>query len=206
MTGGGLLISYDHHKEFVLGSCGQVLKDIMEVRIDPADPYNEVGEIQVRGEKVMKGYYKNDEATADTFTDDGWLRTGDLGTIDKNNRIYIRGRSKTMILGPSGQNIYPEGIEDKLNNLPFVMESIVIEKEGKLIALVYPDYDTVDNTGISHDDLPAIMDENRIELNKLLAPYEAVNDIQLYTNEFLKPPKKSIKRSLYSNLYAGFVV
>ena len=102
----------------------------------------------MRGENVMKGYYKNDEATADTFTDDGWLRTGDLGTIDKNNRIYIRGRSKTMMLGPSGQNIYPEGIEDKLNNLPFVMESIVIEKEGKLIALVYPDYDTVDNTGV----------------------------------------------------------
>ena len=200
MTECGPLISYDHHEEYVLGSCGQVLKDIMEVRIDSADPYNEVGEIQVRGENVMKGYYKNDEATADTFTDDGWLRTGDLGTIDKNNRIYIRGRSKTMILGPSGQNIYPEGIEDKLNNLPFVMESIVIEKEGKLIALVYPDYDTVDNTGISHDDLPAIMDENRIELNKLLAPYEAVNAIQLYPNEFEKTPKKSIKRYLYSNL------
>lgn len=199
MTECGPLISYDHHYEYVPGSCGQVLKGIMEVRIDSDDPYNKVGEIQVRGENVMKGYYKNEEATDNVFTDDGWLRTGDLGTIDHDNHIFIRGRSKTMILGPSGQNIYPEEIESKINNLPFVMESIVIEKNGKLVALVYPDYDTVDGTGISHTDLPVIMEQNRTELNKQLASYEVVSEIQLYPTEFEKTPKKSIKRYLYSN-------
>lgn len=199
MTECGPLISYDHNDEFVPGSCGQVLKGIMEVRIDSADPYNKVGEIQVRGENVMKGYYKNEEATSKVFTEDGWLRTGDLGTIDHDNRIYIRGRCKTMILGASGQNIYPEEIESKLNNLPFVMESILIEKNRKLIGLVYPDYDTVDSTGISHEDLPLIMEQNRVVLNKLLAPYEAVSELQLYPTEFEKTPKKSIKRYLYSN-------
>ena len=199
MTECGPLISYDHHYEYVPGSCGQILKGIMKVRIDSEDPYNKVGEIQVSGENVMRGYYKNEEATNNVFTDDGWLRTGDLGTIDKDNHIFIRGRSKTMILGPSGQNIYPEEIESKLNNLPFVMESIIIEKNGKLVGLVYPDYDTVDNTGISHEDLPVIMEQNRVELNKLLASYEAVSSLQLYPTEFEKSPKKSIKRYLYSN-------
>lgn len=199
MTECGPLISYDHYNEFVPGSCGQVLKGIMKVRIDSDDPYNKVGEIQVSGENVMKGYYKNEEATRSVFTDDGWLKTGDLGTIDRNNRIYIRGRSKTMILGPSGQNIYPEEIESKLNSLPFVMESLVVEKNGKLIGMVYPDYDTVDSTGVSHTDLPLIMEQNRAELNKLLAPYEAVSELQLYPTEFEKTPKKSIKRYLYSN-------
>ncbi|MBE6301526.1 MAG: long-chain fatty acid--CoA ligase [Parabacteroides distasonis] len=199
MTECGPLISYDHHYDYVPGSCGQILKGIMKVRIDSDDPYNKVGEIQVSGENVMRGYYKNEEATKNVFTEDGWLRTGDLGTIDKDNRIYIRGRSKTMILGPSGQNIYPEEIESKLNNLPFVMESIIIEKNGKLVGLVYPDYDTVDSTGIAHQDLPIIMEQNRVELNKLLAPYEAVTSLQLYPTEFEKTPKRSIKRYLYSN-------
>ena len=199
MTECGPLISYDHNNEYVPGSCGQILKGIMKVRIDSEDPYNKVGEIQVSGENVMKGYYKNDEATQNFFTEDGWLRTGDLGTIDHDNRIFIRGRSKTMILGASGQNIYPEEIESKLNNLPFVMESLVVEKNGKLIGMVYPDYDTVDSTGISHTDLPVIMEQNRIELNKLLAPYETISEIQLYPTEFEKTPKKSIKRYLYSN-------
>ena len=199
MTECGPLISYDHNDEYVPGSCGQVLKGIMEVRIDSDDPYNKVGEIQVRGENVMKGYYKNEEATKNAFTEDGWLHTGDLGTIDHDNRIFIRGRSKTMILGASGQNIYPEEIESKINTLPFVMESIVIEKNGKLVALVYPDYDTVDGTGISHTDLPVIMEQNRTELNKQLASYEFVSEIQLYPTEFEKTPKKSIKRYLYSN-------
>ena len=197
MTECGPLISYENHEQYVPGSCGKILKGIMQVRIDSDDPYNKVGEIQVYGENVMRGYYKNEEATANVFTEDGWLRTGDLGTIDTEKRIYIRGRSKTMILGPSGQNIYPEEIESKLNNLPFVMESVVIEKEGKLIGLVYPDYDTVDSTGVSHDDLPVIMEQNRIALNKLLAPYEAVSQLQLYPTEFEKTPKKSIKRYLY---------
>lgn len=199
MTECGPLISYDHNNEYVPGSCGQILKGIMKVRIDSEDPYNKVGEIQVSGENVMKGYYKNDETTQNVFTEDGWLRTGDLGTIDHDNRIFIRGRSKTMILGASGQNIYPEEIESKLNNLPFVMESLVVEKNGKLIGMVYPDYDTVDSTGISHTDLPVIMEQNRIELNKLLAPYETISEIQLYPTEFEKTPKKSIKRYLYSN-------
>lgn len=199
MTECGPLISYDHHDEYIPGSCGQILKGIMQVRIDSDDPYNKVGEIQVKGENVMRGYYKNEEATNNVFTEDGWLRTGDLGTIDSGNRIYIRGRSKTMILGPSGQNIYPEEIESKLNNLPFVMESVVVERNGKLVGLVYPDYDTVDSTGISHDDLPVIMEENRVALNKLLAPYEAVSELQLYPTEFEKTPKKSIKRYLYNH-------
>lgn len=199
MTECGPLISYDHNDEYVPGSCGQILKGIMKVRIDSDDPYNKVGEIQVSGENVMKGYYKNEEATQNVFTEDGWLKTGDLGTIDSYNRIYIRGRCKTMILGASGQNIYPEEIESKLNNLPFVMESLVVEKNGKLIGMVYPDYDTVDSTGISHTDLPVIMEENRVELNKLLAPYESISEIQLYPTEFEKTPKKSIKRYLYSN-------
>ena len=199
MTECGPLISYDHHDEYIPGSCGQILKGIMQVRIDSDDPYNKVGEIQVKGENVMRGYYKNEEATSNVFTEDGWLRTGDLGTIDSGNRIYIRGRSKTMILGPSGQNIYPEEIESKLNNLPFVMESVVVERNGKLVGLVYPDYDTVDSTGISHDDLPVIMEENRVALNKLLAPYEAVSELQLYPTEFEKTPKKSIKRYLYNH-------
>lgn len=199
MTECGPLISYDHNDEYVPGSCGQILKGIMKVRIDSDDPYNKVGEIQVSGENVMKGYYKNEDATRNVFTDDGWLRTGDLGTIDPDNRIFIRGRSKTMILGASGQNIYPEEIESKMNNLPFVMESLVVEKNGKLIGMVYPDYDTVDSTGISHSDLPVIMEQNRVELNKLLAPYESISEIQLYPTEFEKTPKKSIKRYLYSN-------
>ena len=199
MTECGPLISYDHHYDYVPGSCGQVLKGIMEARIDSDNPREKVGEIQVRGENVMKGYYKNEEATQAVFTADGWLKTGDLGTLDENNRLYLRGRSKTMILGPSGQNIYPEEIESKLNNLPFVLESLIVEKDGKLVGLVYPDYDTVDGAGLSHDDLPVIMEKNRVELNKLLAPYEAVGSIQLYPTEFEKTPKKSIKRYLYSN-------
>lgn len=199
MTECGPLISYDNHKEYVPTSCGQILKGIMEVRIDSEDPYNKVGEIQVRGENVMKGYYKNEEATRNVFTDDGWLKTGDLGTIDVNKRIYIRGRSKTMILSSNGQNIYPEEIEAKLNILPFVLESLVVEREGKLVGLVYPDYDTVDSTGIRHEDLPAIMEQNRKDLNKLLAPYEAVTSIILYPTEFEKTPKRSIKRYLYEN-------
>jgi len=199
MTECGPLISYDHNDEFIPGSSGQILKGIMQVRIDSEDPYNKVGEIQIKGENVMKGYFKNEEATKNTFTEDGWMRTGDLGTIDHDNRIYIRGRCKTMILGPSGQNIYPEEIESKLNNLPFVMESIIIERNGKQIGLVYPDYDMVDSAGLSHNDLPVIMEQNRLRLNELLAPYEAVSEIQLYPTEFEKTPKKSIKRYLYSN-------
>jgi long-chain acyl-CoA synthetase len=199
MTECAPLISYENHNDYIPGSCGRILKDIMEVRIDSDDPYNTPGEIQVRGENVMMGYYRNEDATAKAFTPDGWLCTGDIGTIDHNRNIYIRGRSKTLILSSNGQNIYPEEIESKLNNLPFVMESLIIEKNNKLVALVYPDYEAVDNTGISHEDLPDLMEQNRKDLNKLLAPYENIIAIHLFPNEFEKTPKKSIKRYLYNN-------
>lgn len=199
MTECGPLISYSNHRVFEPTSCGHVLKDIMDVRIESGDPYNEVGEIQVRGENVMKGYYKNAEATQATFTEDGWLKTGDMGTIDQEKRIFIRGRSKTMILGSNGQNIYPEELESKLNNMPFVLESLVIEKNRKLVAWVYPDYNLIDSSLIHQDDLPAIMEQNRINVNKQLAPYEHITKIELYPTEFEKTPKKSIKRFLYQN-------
>jgi len=199
MTECGPLISYSNHKNYMPGSCGHVLKGIMDVRIDSEDPYNIVGEIQVRGENVMKGYYKNETATAAAFSKDGWLCTGDLGTIDHEKRIFIRGRNKTMLLGASGQNIYPEEIESKLNNLPYILESVVVGRNGKLVALVYPDYDAVDKAGIVHAGLTEVMEQNRAELNKMLASYESVSAIRLYPTEFEKTPKKSIKRYLYSN-------
>ena len=197
MTECAPLISFSLCKDYVPHSCGQVL-DCMQARIDSEDPYNVAGEIQVKGQNVMLGYYKNEAATKAVFTDDGWLKTGDLGTIDKNNNLFIRGRSKSMILGPSGQNIYPEEIESKLNNHPYVMESLVIEKNNKLIALVYPDYEAVEQAGISHADLPGIMEQNKESLNKIVASYEKIAEIQLYPNEFEKTPKKSIKRYLYT--------
>lgn len=199
MTECAPLISYDHNYDFIPTSCGKILDNIMEVRIDSDDPYNTVGEIQVRGENVMMGYYKNEEATKATFTEDGWLRTGDLGTIDSNNRIFIRGRSKTMLLGPSGQNIFPEEIEARLNNMPFVLESLIVERNGKLVALTHPDYETMDAAHVEQEMLPAIMEENRQNLNKQLASYENITAIQIYPSEFEKTPKKSIKRYLYEN-------
>ncbi|MDR0572552.1 MAG: AMP-binding protein [Tannerella sp.] len=197
MTECGPLISYSNHRFFEPLSCGHVLKDIMDVRIDSPDPFNEVGEIQVSGENVMLGYYKNEEATSEAFTKDGWFRTGDLGTIDREKRIYIRGRNKTMILNSNGQNIYPEELEAKLNNMPFVLESLVLEHDGKIVALVYPDYEQIDSMGMSSEDLPLLMEHNCKEVNKLLAPYENIARIELYPTEFEKTPKKSIKRYLY---------
>ena len=199
MTECGPLISYDHNDEYVPGSCGQILKGIMKVRIDSEDPYNKVGEIQVSGENVMKGYYKNEEATKAVLDEDGWLHTGDMGTISADGTIFIKGRSKTMILTSNGQNIYPEEIEAKLNNMPFVMESLIVERDGKLVALVCPDYEAMDSYGVSNRDLPMAMEEVRNNLNKMLAPYEQITRIQLYPNEFEKTPKRSIKRYLYDN-------
>ncbi|MDR0733084.1 MAG: AMP-binding protein [Dysgonamonadaceae bacterium] len=196
MTECAPLISFSVCADFVPHSCGKVL-ECMEARIDSEDPENIAGEIQTRGQNVMAGYYKNEAATKEVFTDDGWLKTGDLGTMDKNNNLFIRGRSKSMLLGPSGQNIYPEEIEAKLNNLPFVMESLVMEKNRRLIALVYPDYGAVDESGLSHDDLALIMEENKAALNKAVASYEQIAEIRLFPNEFEKTPKKSIKRYLY---------
>ncbi len=200
MTECAPLISYSPWNEFKPGSAGKIL-DIMEVRIDSEDPYSITGEIQVKGENVMAGYYKNDEATKEVFTQDKWLRTGDLGTLDEEGNIYIRGRSKTMILGASGQNIFPEEIEAKLNNLPFILESLVIERNKKLVALIYPDYETLDSLGLNKsEDLNKIMEENRKTINKMVAAYEQVSQLQLYPTEFEKTPKKSIKRFLYNTI------
>ena len=200
MTECGPLISYAPWSAFIPGSAGKIL-DIMEARIESDDPYNTTGEIQVRGDNVMKGYYKNEEATREVFTEDGWLKTGDLGTIDANGFIYIRGRSKTMLLSSNGQNIFPEEIEAKLNNMPFVLESLIIERNKKLVALVYPDYDSLDSLGLNTpDNLKTVMDENLKNLNKLVGNYEQVSTIQLYPTEFEKTPKKSIKRFLYNSI------
>lgn len=196
MTETAPLISYAHWTKFLPNSCGKIL-DNMEVRIDDANE-NGVGEIVVRGDNVMAGYYKNEESTAASFTEDGWLRTGDLGYVDKDGNIFIKGRCKTMLLGPSGQNIYPEEIEDKLNNMPFVMESIVIQRDNKIVALVHPDIDACDAAGLKQEDLTRVLEETKKEVNKSLAAYEQINIIELYMHEFEKTPKKSIKRYLYT--------
>ena len=200
MTECGPLISYAPWNEFILGSSGKVL-DIMEARIYKENPEAETGEIQVRGENVMVGYYKNPEATQEVFTEDGWLRTGDLGTMDASGNIFIRGRLKSMILSSSGQNIFPEELEAKLNNLPFILESLVIERNKKLVALVYADYEALDSLGLNNpDNLKTIMDENLKNLNNNVAAYEKVSKIQLYPTEFEKTPKRSIKRYLYNSI------
>ncbi len=200
MTECAPLISYSPWNEFVPNSSGKVL-DIMEARIYKENPRVEVGEIQVRGENVMAGYYKNPDATKEVFTEDGWLRTGDLGSLDENGNLYIRGRSKTMILSSNGQNIFPEEIEAKLNNLPFVLESLIIERNKKLVALVYADYEALDSLGLNNsENLKAIMDENLKTLNNNVAAYERVYQIQLYPTEFEKTPKRSIKRYLYNSI------
>ena len=197
MTETAPLISFTHWEEFRAQSCGQVLKGYMEARIADANSAG-VGEIQVRGEHVMVGYYKNEDATAQSFTEDGWLRTGDLGTIDEDGFIYIKGRCKTMLLGPSGQNIYPEEIEAKINNMPYVLESLVLQKDDtKLVALVCPDFEAVDADKLTQEQLEAVMEENRKLVNAELAAYEQINTIKLYAHEFEKTPKKSIKRFLY---------
>ena len=196
MTETAPLISFTPWTEFRSQSCGQVFKN-MEARIADANAEG-VGEIQVRGEHVMVGYYKNDEATAQSFTEDGWLKTGDLGTIDDDGFIYIKGRCKTMLLGPSGQNIYPEEIEAKINNMPYVLESLVLQKDDtRLVALVCPDFEAVDADELTQQQLEEVMEENRKLVNADLAAYEQINVIKLYTHEFEKTPKKSIKRFLY---------
>ncbi len=196
MTECGPLISYEAWNRTMQSSAGKIV-DRMEVRIDSEDPYNVVGEIQVKGENVMLGYYKNEEATKETFTEDGWLKTGDLGVIDKNNFIYIKGRSKNMILGPSGQNIYPEEIEAKLNNQPYVAECVVTERDTILIGLVYPDFEAMKLDKIKETDLQDIMEANRKKINAELPKYEQVAKIELVSEEFEKTPKKNIRRFKY---------
>ena len=196
MTETAPLISFTPWTEFRPQSCGQVLKGLMEARIANPDA-DGVGEIQVCGEHVMAGYYKNEQASAESFTEDGWLRTGDLGVIDEDGFIYIKGRCKTMLLGPSGQNIYPEEIEAKINNMPYVLESLVLQKDTRLVALVCPDFEAVDADKLSQEQLEVVMEENRKLVNAELAAYEQINELRIYTHEFEKTPKKSIKRFLY---------
>ena len=196
MTECGPLLSYDDWQTFKQGSCGKAVPRV-ELRIDSDDPQHVVGEILAKGDCVMTGYYKNPEATAAALDKEGWLHTGDLGLIDADGYLFIKGRCKNMILGPSGQNIYPEEIEDRLNNMLYVTESIVVEQEGKLVALVYPDFDAVNANHISDTDLPKILETNLKELNHLLPAYSQISRIKIYNEEFEKTPKRSIKRFLY---------
>jgi long-chain acyl-CoA synthetase len=171
----------------------------MEVKIDSPDPQHIVGEILCRGTNVMLGYYKNPEATAAVLDKDGWLHTGDLGLLDEYGYLYIKGRSKNMLLGSSGQNIYPEEVEGKLNMLPFVEESVMIQKGNRLYALVYPQYELAKENGLSRQQLAEIMEQNRRELNGMLPSYSQLSGIRMVDNEFAKTPKKSIKRYLYAD-------
>lgn len=199
MTECAPLIAYANWDKTKLRSAGKPV-DTLEIKIDSPDPYNEAGEILLRGENVMQGYYKNPEATQATLRPDGWMHTGDLGLIDKDNFVYIKGRSKSMILGPSGQNIYPEEIEARYNNLPFVQESLVIEKDNKLVILIYPDHEAADKKGLNDEELKKVFEEHRKFLNENMPAYMGVSAVRIFSEEFEKTPKKSIKRYLYNNV------
>ena len=196
MTECAPLISYEDWWAYAFHSCGKELPQC-RVRVDSENPTEKDGEIQVKGINVMKGYYKNEEATKAAFTDDGWMRTGDLGVLDKDGNIYIHGRSKNMILGPSGQNIYPEELEDKLNSMPCVIESIVVDRDHKLVALVFPDSSADSKKLLGTKTLTELMEENRVAVNKNLPQYCQISSIELVASEFEKTPKRSIKRYLY---------
>ncbi len=195
MTETGPIICYEDWKRFKLGSCGKATPR-MEVKVLSPDPQNIVGEIICRGDNVMLGYYKNEEGTKEVMRD-GWLYTGDLGIMDAAGNVTIKGRSKNLLLGSSGQNIYPEEIEDKLNNLPYVAESIIVQQNGKLVGLVYPDFDDAFAHGLKAEDIDRVMEENRITLNGMLPVYSQLSKMKVYPEEFEKTPKKSIKRFLY---------
>lgn len=189
------IISYEDWQRFRKGSCGKAAPR-MEIKIDSQDPQHVVGEILTRGENVMLGYFKNEEATAATLKD-GWYHTGDLGVMDDEGNLFIRGRSKNMLLGASGQNIYPEEIEDKLNTLPYVNESIVVQRGEKLVALIYPDFDLAQKDGLDENGLRMAMEQNRKDINTMVAAYERISAIEIHQTEFEKTPKRSIKRFLY---------
>ena len=192
------LITFAHQDNYVAGSCGVAVKH-MEVKVLSDDPENVAGELVCRGINVMKGYYKNQEATDAVIDKDGWFHTGDLATMDADGHFFVRGRSKNMLLGPNGQNIYPEEIEDKLNSMAMVNESIVIQSDDKLVALVHPDMEEVNNLGFTDEDLENIMEQNRKELNMQIPSFAKVSRIKLHNQEFEKTAKKSIKRYLYQN-------
>ena len=190
------IICYSDWKTFAQGSCGRAALH-MQVEIDSPDPRRIPGEILTKGLNVMLGYYKNEEATNETIDRNGWYHTGDLGTMDVNGNVFINGRSKNMLLGPNGQNIYPEEIEDRLNSMTLVVESIVVQRDNKLVALVYPDLDEAKANNFSADDIKNIMEQNRNGLNEMLPAYEKISEIIIRDQEFEKTPKKSIKRYLY---------
>ena len=190
------IICYADYKTFVPGSCGRAATH-MEVKIDSPDPKIIPGEILARGLNVMLGYYKNEEITAQTIDEDGWYHTGDLGTMDELGNVFIKGRSKNMLLGSNGQNIYPEEIEDKVNSMTLVVESVVVQRAEKLVAIVYPDYDEAKKMGFTQEDIRSVMEQNKTQLNQILPAYAKLTDIEIRTTEFEKTPKKSIKRYLY---------
>ena len=197
MTECGPLISYCDKSEFAKYSCGKKA-DPLELRIDSADPIKVLGEIQVKGDAVMLGYYKNEEATAAAFTEDGWLKTGDMGVVDAKGNVFIKGRCKNMILTANGQNIYPEEIEDKINNLPYVMESLVVGRKNAIVALVVADYEAGKKDGIDALALEKLINHNVLALNPELAAYSKISSTEIRTEAFEKTPKQSIKRYLYS--------
>ncbi len=196
MTECGPLICYEHWQKFVLTSCGKVV-DRNELKIDSEDPQHVVGEILVKGEHVMTGYYKNEEATKEALDEEGWLHTGDLGLMDKDGNLYIKGRSKAMILGSNGQNIYPEELEDKINNQTAVVESVVVKRDSQLVALVFPDYKLEGRPELGGKTLEETMQENLVKVNKQLPAYARISSIELVNEEFKKTPKRSIRRFLY---------
>ena len=190
------IICYSDWHTFAPGSCGRAVRH-MEVKIDSPNPKLIPGEILARGLNVMLGYYKNEEITAQTIDKDGWYHTGDLGTMDEHGNVFIKGRSKNMLLGSNGQNIYPEEIEDKVNSMALVVESVVVQRSEKLIAIVYPDYDEAKKMGFTNKDIRNVMEQNKLQLNQILPAYAKLADIEIRKEEFEKTPKKSIKRYLY---------
>ena len=196
MTECGPLISYVPWQEFAPHSCGRIV-DRMEIKIDSSDPLHEVGEILVKGEACMIGYYKNPEATKAVLMEDGWLRTGDLGLLDQKGNIYIKGRNKNMILGPSGQNIYPEEIEDLINSIDEVVESLIVDRDHKLVALVYPDYELLKTPEYADKDIKTLITSAIKNINKHLPQYSQIADVEIREQEFEKTPKRSIKRFMY---------
>lgn len=193
------LISFSNRDQYLPGSCGTVV-DHMEVKIGSNDPENVPGEIMARGLNTMLGYYKNEVATREVLDEEGWYHTGDLGTMSADGHLYIRGRIKNMLLGSNGQNVYPEEIEDKLNSLAMVNESLIVQKGEQLIGLVYPDVDEAQQMGFNDEDLNNIMEQNRLQLNAMLPPFCKISEIRLHPEEFVKTPKKSIKRYLYKDI------